>query len=266
MSWQATAWAEKQKTGSPARKALLLVLGNYADEDGYCWPSQETLAEGCEQSVDSVHRNSKRLEAAGLITIEKKERRGGRWPRLAYRLLMTKADPQKAVRQESNTGAQCGSADPHPERSPIRIENGHRSAQLCGMNLQSNSQNNNQVEPSAVPQSPHRRRLGEHGDFRSPKERRWQQAFDNVERALGLANNDREGVQTRQWTIRGRQAIAVFRKGSPQWEAWLAHYDLTDPRRASLMRSQAECGGVDWQEQAPWPPEICPNQKLGDAQ
>jgi hypothetical protein len=52
MSWQATAWAEKQVTGSPARKVLLLVLANYADEDGICWPSQETLAKGTEQSLD----------------------------------------------------------------------------------------------------------------------------------------------------------------------------------------------------------------------
>jgi hypothetical protein len=41
MSWQATAWGQRQTTGSSGRKALLLVLANYADDQGICWPSQE---------------------------------------------------------------------------------------------------------------------------------------------------------------------------------------------------------------------------------
>jgi hypothetical protein len=145
MSWQATAWAERQKTGSSSRKALLLVLANYADKNGYCWPSQEALAAGAEQSVDTVHRNSRRLESDGFVSIEVIKRKGGRWPRLAYRLAMQPADPQNAEWQPA-----CGSADPHPERSPISTQNGHRSAQLCGMNLQENIQSNIQDKPSAA--------------------------------------------------------------------------------------------------------------------
>ena len=61
MSWQATAWTERQTTGSPSRKALLLVMANYADQDGFCWPSQETLAAGAEISLDTVQRQSKKL-------------------------------------------------------------------------------------------------------------------------------------------------------------------------------------------------------------
>src|SRR5207245_1513586 len=102
MSWQATAWAEKQKTGSPSRKALLLVLANYANEDGFCWPSQTTLSKGAEQSVDTVHRNARRLELDGFISIESVVRKGGRWPRLSYRLLIQSTVPQNAERQESN--------------------------------------------------------------------------------------------------------------------------------------------------------------------
>lgn len=75
MSFQAMAWAAAQKTGSPARKALLLAIANYADEDGVCWPSRETLAEDSEQSIDSVDRHIKELEAAGFI---KRSARAGR--------------------------------------------------------------------------------------------------------------------------------------------------------------------------------------------
>src|SRR3954468_13210512 len=84
MSWQATAWAEKQVTGSPARKVLLLVLANYADEDGICWPSQETLAKGTEQSLDTIQRQLKKLEQKELITVAARPQGRGRWPGRTY--------------------------------------------------------------------------------------------------------------------------------------------------------------------------------------
>ena len=69
MSWQATAWAERKKTGSPARKVLLLVLASYADEFGVCWPSQEVLANGTEQSLDTVQRQLRKLADMGIISV-----------------------------------------------------------------------------------------------------------------------------------------------------------------------------------------------------
>lgn len=126
MSWQATAWAAKQRTGSPSRKCLLLAIANYADASGSCFPSQQTLATDTEQSVDTIQRNSRRLEKDGLLRLELVQRDGGRWPMMAYRLEMPKADtePQNAVRQESNIWR----AGPHHKRSPGRTTNGHRAA------------------------------------------------------------------------------------------------------------------------------------------
>jgi hypothetical protein len=86
MSWQATAWAVRQKTGSAARKALLLVLANYADEHGVCWPSQETLMAETELSADTIQRQSKVLKNAGLVQIVRRPRKGGNWPGLLYQL------------------------------------------------------------------------------------------------------------------------------------------------------------------------------------
>src|SRR6476619_978800 len=100
MSWQATAWAVKRVTGSPQRKLLLLTLANYADDLGYCWPSQKTLSDDTEQSSDTVQRHLKRLAADGHLTIEQRARASGRWPALAYRLSMSEPStmPQPAAR------------------------------------------------------------------------------------------------------------------------------------------------------------------------
>jgi hypothetical protein len=103
MSWQATAWAVRQKTGASSRKALLLVLANYADEHGICWPSQETLKAETELSEDTIQRQSKILKNLGLVKIIRRPRKGGTWPGLLYQLNLS-ADastvPQGAVWSE----------------------------------------------------------------------------------------------------------------------------------------------------------------------
>lgn len=86
MSWQATAWAERQVTGHPSRKALLLVLANYADDRGISWPSQETIANGAELSVDTVQRQSRKLAELGLVTIKRLPKRRGQWQGFCYQL------------------------------------------------------------------------------------------------------------------------------------------------------------------------------------
>lgn len=115
MSWQATAWAEKQKTGSPARKVLLLVLANYADENGLCWPSQATLAEGTEQSIDTVQRQLRKLEADGHILREKRLRAGGQWPGHLYLLNMA-TEPQFAVRSKPKRAVDNAATEPQALR------------------------------------------------------------------------------------------------------------------------------------------------------
>lgn len=98
MSWQATAWATKQKTGSAARKVLLLVLANYADEHGICWPSQETLKIETELSEDTIQRHSKALVRLGLLKMTRRRRKSGTWAGKIYTLQMQVITmPQNAV-------------------------------------------------------------------------------------------------------------------------------------------------------------------------
>jgi hypothetical protein len=127
MRWQATAWAEKQKTGSPARKVLLLVLANYADATGRCRPSQATLAEGTEQSIDTVQRQLRKLEADGHIRREKRVRAGGHWPGHRY-ILNMHTEPQIAARSKSDLAMDSAATGPQRARPPGR--------KLCGMNHQ----------------------------------------------------------------------------------------------------------------------------------
>lgn len=77
MSFQAMTWAVKQKVGNATGKAVLLMLANYADEGGECFPSQERLAAECECSVATVQRWLRAFEDWGAIERRKQYGEGG---------------------------------------------------------------------------------------------------------------------------------------------------------------------------------------------
>lgn len=60
-------WARRVRTGNPGRKAVLMVLAEYADEADSCYPSQATIADATELSGRSVRRHLADLEAAGVL-------------------------------------------------------------------------------------------------------------------------------------------------------------------------------------------------------
>lgn len=74
MSFQAMAWAVEQKTGSASTKLVLLILANYADNAGVCWPSQERLASDTDMTDRSIRNAVAALVEIGLLQVE--ERRG----------------------------------------------------------------------------------------------------------------------------------------------------------------------------------------------
>lgn len=130
MSWQATAWAQKQRTGSPHAKLLLLLLANYADEDGICWPSQSTLAEASEQSPDTVQRHLEKLETVGLIRRERQNRTRGQWLGYVYQLMMPGVTDhaagsglvKKPAEKRARQAAVSGLTKPQRAASPGRRE------------------------------------------------------------------------------------------------------------------------------------------------
>jgi hypothetical protein len=118
MSWQATAWAIKQATGSTRRKALLLALAYYADPNGECWPSQERLAVDTEQSVDSVQRHSASLEKMRLIERKPTPKRRGQYVGYRYRLAMPVPSSAAAAADLTKQSLRFGRAAKYGQTRP----------------------------------------------------------------------------------------------------------------------------------------------------
>jgi DNA-binding transcriptional MocR family regulator len=123
MSWRASAWALKQRTGLAGAKLTLLAMASYANKDHVAWPSQQTLAEDTEQSVDSIQRHIRMLVQEGLISIERRRRRGDEvGARLVYRLNAPK--PHDAAQPSRMVWPATANTKPH--RAPLKAANGPR--------------------------------------------------------------------------------------------------------------------------------------------
>src|SRR5215218_9562618 len=131
MSVAAINWALRQRTGSPARKAILFTLANYANVEGVSFPSRARLAEECDMSKDAVDDNLKDLIAAGFVTKVTGRRQGRYQGTNEYRLnldlealenhlsrnrLVPVTERQEAALSES--GPQGGSETPTERLEP----------------------------------------------------------------------------------------------------------------------------------------------------
>lgn len=67
MSGMALGWAKKQAAPCAASKALLVLLGDYADEDGFAWPSIARMAAELQRSERHVKRLLKSLTDCGSL-------------------------------------------------------------------------------------------------------------------------------------------------------------------------------------------------------
>ena len=77
MSFEAQKQAWQQEVGKASTKVVLIALAKHADNYGYCWPKQETIAEVAEMSVRSVQRHLATLEDLGLIVRIRRHNRVG---------------------------------------------------------------------------------------------------------------------------------------------------------------------------------------------
>lgn len=70
MSFEAMAWASKQKTGSSGAKLVLLMLADHANgHTGQCNPRHKVMAAVCEMTVETLKKHIANLEACGFIEI-----------------------------------------------------------------------------------------------------------------------------------------------------------------------------------------------------
>lgn len=78
MSNEALTWAFEQTIKPSGRHFVLVALANYADSQGWCYPSQETLAKRTSQDERTVRDHLKALEEEGLIAREPRRRKDGK--------------------------------------------------------------------------------------------------------------------------------------------------------------------------------------------
>ena len=72
MSFKLVAQVFDIRVGNPLRKMVLIKLADQANDNGYCWPSYESLAFACEISRSSVINHIKWLAANDFLWIEKR--------------------------------------------------------------------------------------------------------------------------------------------------------------------------------------------------
>ena len=72
MSFKLVAQVFDIRVGNPLRKMVLIKLADQANDDGYCWPSYETLAYSCEISRSSVINHIRWLAKNDFLWIEKR--------------------------------------------------------------------------------------------------------------------------------------------------------------------------------------------------
>lgn len=72
-AYEAQVWARRQRLGGDvAAKIILMILADYADEWGTCFPGVDRIAEEAELSKSTVLRRLKALAEAGLVTVERR--------------------------------------------------------------------------------------------------------------------------------------------------------------------------------------------------
>lgn len=79
MSVRATNWAWSLEEVMGSEALALLALADQANDEGFCWPSQQKLAPKARQSVSTLRRSLRSLEKMGLLTtITRSSTRGRR--------------------------------------------------------------------------------------------------------------------------------------------------------------------------------------------
>lgn len=66
----------KLRLGSGTRKLVMLKLADNANDEGYCYPSIERIADECEISGRTLQRTIVDLERLGLLTVKQRFHRG----------------------------------------------------------------------------------------------------------------------------------------------------------------------------------------------
>ena len=121
MSFEAMAWASKQKTGNSGQKLVLLMLANHANGvTGQCNPSHKRLAEICEMGASTLRKHITELEKSGFLTIIPKFVDGVQLPN-QYNLNMEGCSNQAEGMLNTSTGV-CSNRAPNKQEDKTVIK------------------------------------------------------------------------------------------------------------------------------------------------
>jgi hypothetical protein len=109
MSLEAMLWAKKVRTGTASRKAVLLVLADYADESAECFPGQKLIAAETELGERTVRRLLAELEEVGLL--ERTERRRDDGYRTSDRIRLVLGHPGLPAKLAGSDGPTSPASD-----------------------------------------------------------------------------------------------------------------------------------------------------------
>lgn len=134
-AYEAQVWARKQRLGGDvAAKIILMILADYADEWGTCYPGVDRIAEEAELSRSTVLRRLKALAEAGLVTVERRANERGhrtsnryvleievtvtseQWNAVVQRVMARTAEPEEEVQGVNVTPGSQAPPKCQPER------------------------------------------------------------------------------------------------------------------------------------------------------
>ena len=134
MSFQAMAEAVKVKLPAP-KKCLLMMLANYANESGCCYPSVNTLAEDSGLSRRSVQNYLQEFAELGLIEVRRRKTDIGSSSSNLYALTLHHAPKVKKTRKAYSQGG--ANAAPHrAEDAPQGAGDAEGGCKPCGEGVQ----------------------------------------------------------------------------------------------------------------------------------
>lgn len=141
MSSDALMWAKRVRVGDSTRKAILLVLADYADEAGSCFPSQTTIGAQAEVSERSVRRVMAELEERGVLRRE--HRSGGHYGRTSDRIFLN-------LDWGGDSGAACVATPPPDDLQPDTLAGSDRSATASASGQTVTGNSNLQPDPQST--------------------------------------------------------------------------------------------------------------------
>lgn len=124
MSWQATEWVRTTRVGDSKLKLLLLMLCNYANEDGESYYSQEKIAFDTEIPVRTLRRKLEELQELGFIEVEQRTSESGLKRNSLIRILMgPAANLAGGDDHRPNTGVTIGQNEGDPSATKMAAVN-----------------------------------------------------------------------------------------------------------------------------------------------